>query len=74
MNSDARKPAIAPSSLVSVPPQQVAMKRKLDELLQDVLSHSGFGEVRIAVKWLSKGRQEVILSSGKEYRFVIHAG
>jgi hypothetical protein len=50
------------------------MKRKLDELLQDVLSHSGFGEVRIAVKWLSKGRQEVILSSGKEYRFVIHAG
>jgi hypothetical protein len=45
--------------------------QKLGDLFVDVLAHSGYGEIRIDVRWLSKGRKEVVLSSGKQYRFVI---
>lgn len=46
---------------------------KLQLLVGDVIDHSGYGEVHVAVRWLSKGRKEIILSSGKEYRYVIQA-
>jgi len=46
---------------------------KLQHLVTEVIDHSGYGEVHVAVRWLSKGRKEIILSSGKEYRFVIQA-
>lgn len=52
-------------------PEAVAAWQKLGELFEDVLGHSGFGEIRIEVRWLSKGRKEVILASGKQYRFVV---
>lgn len=54
-------------------PELAPVWSRLSELLEDVYSHSGFGEIRIAVRWLSKGRKEVILSCGKEYRFVVEA-
>ena len=52
-------------------PDAAAAWQKLGELFVDVLSHSGFGEIRVDVRWLSKGRKEVVLSSGKQYRFVV---
>ncbi|MDO8827434.1 MAG: hypothetical protein Q7V21_12550 [Methylophaga sp.] len=47
------------------------MKFKLMELIDDVLLHDGFSDIRIEVKILKRGQKEVILHCGKQYRFVI---
>jgi len=49
------------------------MWQKLAEVVEDLLEHPGFGETRVSMRWLSKGRKEVIISCGKEYRFVLDA-
>jgi|TARA_R110002050_G_scaffold4887_6_gene23019 hypothetical protein len=46
-------------------------KQKLLELFDDVLSHDGFGEIRIETKILKRQQKEVILHCGKQYRFVV---
>ena len=45
--------------------------QKLDELFDDVLAHSGFGELRIDVRWAKRNQKEIVLSCGKQYRFVV---
>lgn len=59
------------NSLVQRNPEAAAAWEKLGELFEDVLGHSGFGEIRVEVRWLSKGRKEIILASGKQYRFIV---
>jgi hypothetical protein len=46
-------------------------KQKLLELFEDVLTHDGFGEIRIETKILKRQQKEVILHCGKQYRFVV---
>ncbi|WP_292957326.1 MULTISPECIES: hypothetical protein [unclassified Neptuniibacter] len=46
-------------------------KQKLLELFDDVLTHDGFGEIRIETKILKRQQKEVILHCGKQYRFVV---
>jgi hypothetical protein len=46
-------------------------KKKLLELFDDVLSHDGFGEIRVETKILKRQQKEVILHCGKQYRFVV---
>ncbi len=41
------------------------------ELVDDVLAHDGFGDIRIEVKILKRRQKEVILHCGKQYRFVV---
>jgi hypothetical protein len=41
------------------------------ELFDDVLTHDGFGEIRVEMKILKRKQKEVILHCGKQYRFVI---
>ena len=52
-------------------PRLVALRSKLDEVLDDVLRHPGFGDVRIDIRWLKRGQKEVVISSAKQHRFVI---
>lgn len=47
------------------------LKLKLMELVDDVLTHDGFGDIRIEVKILKRRQKEVILHCGKQYRFVV---
>ncbi len=47
------------------------LKFKLMELVDDVLAHDGFGDIRIEVKILKRQQKEVILHCGKQYRFVV---
>ncbi|WP_341326222.1 hypothetical protein [Methylotuvimicrobium sp. KM2] len=47
------------------------VKTKLNELLDDVLLHDGFGDIRVEVKILKRKQKEVILHCGKQYRFVV---
>lgn len=50
-------------------PQPV--KTKLMELVDDVLAHDGYGDIRVEVRILKRHQKEVILHCGKQYRFVI---
>ncbi len=47
------------------------VKQKLLDLFDDVLTHDGFGEIRVEMKILKRKQKEVILHCGKQYRFVI---
>jgi len=47
------------------------VESKLISLLRELVNHSGFGELKVHVRILKDGRKEVILSFGKEYRFVL---
>ncbi|OAI05504.1 hypothetical protein [Methylomonas methanica] len=51
--------------------QAEPVKSKLMELLDEVLEHDGFGEIRVEVKILKRRQKEVILHCGKQYRFVV---
>lgn len=53
--------------------QTEPVKSKLLELLDDVLLHDGFGDIRVEVKILKRRQKEVILHCGKQYRFVVDA-
>jgi len=48
-------------------------KDKLSQLFDDVLTHDGFGEIRVEVKILKRKQKEIILHCGKQYRFVVDA-
>ncbi|WP_026601058.1 hypothetical protein [Methylomonas sp. 11b] len=54
--------------------QAEPVKSKLMELLDEVLEHDGFGEIRVEVKILKRRQKEVILHCGKQYRFVVDSG
>jgi hypothetical protein len=45
--------------------------QKLCTIYHDLLFHEGFGELRVDIKILKRGQKEVIISSGKQYRYVV---
>ena len=47
------------------------VRDKLLELYDALIQHPGYGEMRMDVRILKKGRKEVILSSGRQFRFVL---
>lgn len=47
------------------------VRARLLEVFDALLNHPGFGEMHVSMKILKQGRKEVILSCGKEYRFVL---
>ena len=47
--------------------------RKVHELYHVLLDHDGFGELRMDIRILKRGQKEVIVSCGKQYRFVVDA-
>jgi hypothetical protein len=44
---------------------------RLVELYKDIIAHDGFGEIHIGVRILKRGQKEVIIYSGKQYRYVV---
>jgi hypothetical protein len=46
-------------------------KTKLLEMVDEVLLHDGFGDIRVEVRILKRKQKEVILHCGKQYRYVI---
>jgi len=53
--------------------EQQPIKSKLLELVDDILAHDGYGDIRIEVRILKRRQKEVILHCGKQYRYVIDA-
>ena len=50
---------------------QQPVKAKLLELMDDILAHDGYGDIRVEVRILKRRQKEVILHCGKQYRYVI---
>ena len=48
-----------------------AAESKLISLFRGLVGHPGFGELKVDVSVLRNGKKEVILSSGKKYRFIL---
>jgi len=48
-----------------------AAEAKLMELFRGMVAHNGVSKLQIEVKLLKKGRKNVVLSSGKDYHFVL---
>lgn len=48
------------------------IKSKLDQLINELFQHNGYGQIRIDMRVLKRGQKEVILICGKEYRFVVN--
>jgi len=44
---------------------------RLKELYMDLYYHNGFGQMQLEMKFLKKGQKEVLITCGKEYRFVV---
>lgn len=51
--------------------EQQPIKSKLLELVDDILAHDGYGDIRVEVRILKRRQKEVILHCGKQYRYVI---
>lgn len=49
------------------------VKNKLLVLLDEIIEHDGFGEIRVEVNILKRKQKEVILHCGKQFRFVVDA-
>jgi hypothetical protein len=52
---------------------QQPVKAKLLELVDEVLAHDGYGDIRVEVRILKRRQKEIILHCGKQYRFVVDA-
>lgn len=49
----------------------VEVVNQLLQVYTDSLTHDGFADLRVEMKILKRGQKEVIIHSGKQYRFVI---
>lgn len=49
----------------------VPLKKRLLELLDELIAHDGFGSIRVDIRLLKRGQKEVIIDCGKQYRFVV---
>ncbi len=47
------------------------IKQHVAALLDELLSHDGYGDLRVEVRILKRDQKEVILHCGKQYRYVV---
>lgn len=47
------------------------LKKRLLELVDELITHDGFGSIRVDIRLLKRGQKEVIIDCGKQYRFVV---
>lgn len=50
---------------------QEPAEAKLMELFRGMVDHNGISKLQVEVNPLKKGRKNVVLSSGKDYHFVL---
>jgi len=65
--NSSKKPEAASSGWLNLE----AAETKLMELFRGMVDHNGHSELRVEVKPLKKGRKNVVMSSGKDYHFVL---
>ena len=45
--------------------------RRIVKLYEEAFDHDGHAELKIDIRFLRRGQKEVVLHSGKQYRFVL---
>jgi hypothetical protein len=50
---------------------RLQLKNHLNHLLDEILDHHGFGEIKLDIKWAKIGCKEIIVTAGKQYRFIL---
>jgi hypothetical protein len=51
--------------------QRDPVVKRMCDIYRELLLHDGFGELHVDIKILKRGQKEVIISSGKQYRYVV---
>ncbi len=54
-----------------LPKEHDKILEKLFSLYRDLFHHDGYGTLRVEMRFLKKGQKEILIISGKEYRFVV---
>ncbi|MDR0520368.1 MAG: hypothetical protein LBH00_00795 [Planctomycetaceae bacterium] len=52
-------------------PQEDVCVQRIVKIYRELLLHDGFGDLAVEVKLLKRGQKEVIIKSGKQYRYVV---
>lgn len=47
------------------------IKQHLGRLLDDLMSHDGYGRMGIEIRLLKRGQKEVLIDCGRQYRYVV---
>ena len=47
------------------------VESNLVSLLRELVGHPGYGQIKVSVRVLKPGKKEVVLSFGKDYRFIL---
>ena len=47
------------------------VKKQILSLYDMLVGHEGYGEIKVNFKIIKKGRKEIIIHCGKQYRYVI---
>jgi hypothetical protein len=45
--------------------------KKINELYYSIFEHDGYGDIKIDMRILKRGQKEIIVSCGKQYRYVV---
>jgi hypothetical protein len=54
-----------------LPAEHDKVLEKLFTVYRDLFAHDGYGTLSLEMRFLKKGQKEVLISCGKEYRFVL---
>ncbi len=57
--------------VLSHPEDHEKVLQQLTRIYCELFNHDGFGDVRIEMRILRRGQKEVIIHSGKQYRYVL---
>jgi hypothetical protein len=52
-------------------PAKSPVKTCLLKLLDELVEHDGYGNLKVEIRLLRRGQKEVIIDCGKQYRFVV---
>lgn len=54
-----------------MPDARLHVKKRLLELVDELIAHDGFGSIKVDIRLLKRGQKEVIIDCGKQYRYVV---
>lgn len=51
--------------------QHREIQKKLLELYSELFLHNGYGSLQVEMRFLKRGQKEIVVSCGKEFRYVV---
>ncbi len=69
--SDKKIAAEKKMDTASVSESRSVIQEKIMELYDGLFDHAGYGSMKIEMRFLKKGQKEIIISCGKDFRYVV---